>query len=169
MAAAERAGWMDNQASEALRETIEKEKKITQEHMRRQQEAGKVPATPELEARLATATASLSPKKNLGGDVLAKEPEIPAALRTLKENPELGVMSELSVSMWKGCNSAYCFRDPAEMRSVAKDDYKWDEEEIAFMKEEGLLDKTHNRRRDKFTQYVEAAAIHNKMMKQSQS
>lgn len=54
---------------------------------------------------------------------------------------------------------------PWALRSVTKEDYVWDEEEIAFMKAQGEFEKNHIRRRDKFTHYVEAAAQHNNRMR----
>jgi len=49
--------------------------------------------------------------------------------------------------------------------SCLQDDFIWNQEEIDFMKEQHLLDKTNNRKRDNFTRYVEAAAAHNKLLK----
>jgi hypothetical protein len=41
----------------------------------------------------------------------------------------------------------------------------YDQEEIEFMKEQGFLDKTHNRRRDEFVMFVEAYAKQSNLLK----
>lgn len=46
-----------------------------------------------------------------------------------------------------------------------KEHFIWDEEEIEFMKQQRILDKTFNRRRDEFTNYVEKRAQYAQMTK----
>ena len=46
------------------------------------------------------------------------------------------------------------------MASTMQADYTWDEAAIDEMKAQRFLDKTHNRRRDEHTRYVEARAMH---------
>ena len=55
-------------------------------------------------------------------------------------------------------------RDGATLTSTMKDDYIYDEAEIDFMKQQRFLDKTHNRRRDEHTKYVECRALYEAMM-----
>lgn len=50
-------------------------------------------------------------------------------------------------------------RDGAKVLSLAKEDYVWDADEIAFMKQQGMLNKRHNRRRDEHTRFIEAQAL----------
>ena len=56
-------------------------------------------------------------------------------------------------------------RDGATQTSVMKEDFVWDEEEIDFMKQQRFLDKTHNRRRDAHTHFVECRALYDAMTK----
>ena len=56
-------------------------------------------------------------------------------------------------------------RDGGKLASTMKDDFVWDEEEIDFMKQQRLLDKKHNRRRDDYTHYVECRAKYDAMTK----
>lgn len=61
------------------------------------------------------------------------------------------MMNEIGRSLWKNGNARY---DPGTMNIQAhyKDDFEYDPDEIE------PVDKTHFRRRDTFTNYVEAAA-----------
>lgn len=60
--------------------------------------------------------------------------------------------------------AGYIVRDPKTTISTAKSDFIWDEEEIDYMKQQGLLDKTFYRRRDEQTHYVECKAMYDAMM-----
>jgi hypothetical protein len=44
------------------------------------------------------------------------------------------------------------------MTSSTKQAYAYDTEAVAFMRMQGMFDKQHFKRRDEFSQYVEAAA-----------
>jgi hypothetical protein len=44
-----------------------------------------------------------------------------------------------------------------------KSDYIWNEAEIDLMKKQRFLDKTHNRRRDEHTKYIECRAMYEAM------
>lgn len=61
--------------------------------------------------------------------------------------------------------AGYVVRDGATQTSVMKEDFVWDEEEIDFMKQQRFLDKTHNRRRDAHTHFVECRALYDAMTK----
>ena len=71
----------------------------------------------------------------------------------------------------KHCNAftwpsaGYVVRDGGALASTMKADFVWDEEEIDFMKQQRFLDKTHNRRRDAHTHYVECRAKYDAMTK----
>jgi hypothetical protein len=56
-------------------------------------------------------------------------------------------------------------RDGAALVSTMKDEFVWDEEEIEFMKQQGMLDKQFNRRRDEHSKYVEAQAMFGKTLR----
>jgi hypothetical protein len=45
-----------------------------------------------------------------------------------------------------------------------KDDFIWNEEEIDYMKNQRMLDKRFNRRRDEHTHYMECRAFYESMM-----
>lgn len=60
--------------------------------------------------------------------------------------------------------SGYIVRDPNKTVSTSKSDFIWDEDEIDYMKQQRLLDKTFNRRRDEQTNYVECKALYEAMM-----
>jgi hypothetical protein len=55
-------------------------------------------------------------------------------------------------------------RDGNAVVSTMKEDFIWDEEEIDLMKAQRFLDKTHNRRRDEHTKYIECRALYEHMM-----
>lgn len=60
--------------------------------------------------------------------------------------------------------AGYVVRDPKTTISTAKSDFIWDEDEIDHMKQQRLLEKTFNRRRDEQTHYVECKAMYDAMM-----
>jgi hypothetical protein len=60
-------------------------------------------------------------------------------------------------------HAGYVVRNGPAMASTMKNDFIWDEEEIDFMKQQRLLDKTHNRRRDEHTHYIERRAMYEAM------
>lgn len=66
---------------------------------------------------------------------------------------------KMSRALWASCNPAYYVRDGRRLVSTMKDTFTWDDEEIDFMRQQRLCDKTHNRRRDDFTRYVECKAL----------
>lgn len=84
--------------------------------------------------------------------------EDPEFLTALKQDPEQAFATTLSKSMWSKVCPGYMVRDGPRLASAMQSDYIWDEEEIAYMKEQGEFDKTNNRRRDDFVQYAEALA-----------
>lgn len=55
-------------------------------------------------------------------------------------------------------------RNPNTTISTMKDDFIWNEEEIEYMKQQRMLDKTFNRRRDEHTHYMECRAFYEAMM-----
>lgn len=61
--------------------------------------------------------------------------------------------------------AGYFVRDGHKITSTMKEHFTWDEEEIDFMKQQRILDKTFNRRRDEFTRYVEKRAQYQAMTK----
>lgn len=58
-------------------------------------------------------------------------------------------MHACSKHMWTS-NPGYVMRNGGTMASVGKTDMVYDQEELAYMREQGFLEKTHNRRRDDF-------------------
>jgi hypothetical protein len=55
-------------------------------------------------------------------------------------------------------------RNPRTTISTMKDDFIWNEEEIDYMKNQRMLDKRFNRRRDEHTHYMECRAFYESMM-----
>lgn len=49
-------------------------------------------------------------------------------------------------------------RDGPSMTSSTKAAYAYDAEAVAFMRAQGMFSSQHHKRRDEFSQYVEAAA-----------
>ena len=70
---------------------------------------------------------------------------------------ESALTTTISKSIYQTSNPGYIVRDGSKLAGTTHKDYVYDEEEIAFMKEQGFFDKTHNRRRDEFVMYVEAS------------
>lgn len=68
--------------------------------------------------------------------------------------------NQIGANMWRTCNPAYDARS-MNTTSVTKAEFTYDPEEIE------PVDKTHFRRRDKFTFYVEAAAKSHNLAKAS--
>jgi hypothetical protein len=62
-------------------------------------------------------------------------------------------------------HAGYFVRDGPKVISTTKQDYVWNEEEIEFMKQQGMLDKTFNRRRDEHTKFIEARALLSKTLR----
>lgn len=143
MSGVERVEYMDNQRSQILTETYQREKRIQRQYFKEQEAAGRiipVPPTP--------------PQVHKS---LLETQGVPEYVTTLYQDPEQRMASTISKNIWKS-NPGYIQRDGLHQTSAMKQDFVWDQEEIDFMKEQGLLDKKHNRRRDEFVSYVEAAA-----------
>lgn len=142
---------MDAQKAAMMTETILKEKKIQRQYYKSQQEAGKLTVQePPVETIRPSAMDTVT---------------IPSHVMTTKMNPELNMGMSLSQSMWAASNPGYILRDGNAIKSTSKADYVWDQEEIDFMKAQGQLDKTFNRKRDDFSQYVEASSKMNMLIK----
>ncbi|KAK9810013.1 hypothetical protein WJX72_003338 [[Myrmecia] bisecta] len=119
-----------------LEEQIRKEFKILGNYLKQQEEAGLIhprPPTP--------------PRPRETGPI-----GTPELIATMASNPNEAMNLNLSRNLWVSANPGYTFRDAAQLTSVMKTDYVWDEEEIDFMKAQGDLDKRFNRKRDDISQ-----------------
>ncbi|GLC44080.1 hypothetical protein PLESTB_000931500 [Pleodorina starrii] len=143
MSSVDRVAYMDNTRSSQITEQINREKDIQRKYFQEQEAAGRIvpkPPTPPPERKSLLETVG-----------------IPEHVKTIKQDPEQALSLSISKHTWKA-NPGYLVRDGPSMASVMKKDFTWDEEEIQLMKEQGLLDKKFNRRRDEFVDYSEASA-----------
>eukprot|EP00195_Chlamydomonas_chlamydogama_P006944 CAMPEP_0202890078 /NCGR_PEP_ID=MMETSP1392-20130828/594_1 /ASSEMBLY_ACC=CAM_ASM_000868 /TAXON_ID=225041 /ORGANISM="Chlamydomonas chlamydogama, Strain SAG 11-48b" /LENGTH=146 /DNA_ID=CAMNT_0049573569 /DNA_START=207 /DNA_END=650 /DNA_ORIENTATION=+ len=130
-------------AAQTMSEHIAKEKKLQRQYFQQQAAAGTIrekPPTPKTMGKSALDTVG-----------------VPEHIQTLRTDPEQSLSLTISKNMWTS-NPGYIVRDGARMTSTSKQDFVYDEEEVEFMKQQGYLNKNHNRRRDEFVMYVEAHA-----------
>mmetsp|Transcript_4512 Transcript_4512/g.7632 ORF Transcript_4512/g.7632 Transcript_4512/m.7632 type:complete len:155 (+) Transcript_4512:178-642(+) len=154
MSGVERVEYMDNQKSGMMTEAIQKERKIQRQYFKQQEAAGLIkPAGPPAAQHY---------------DSLVDTVQMPDHMRTLQEDPIMNMNSTISKSLWSQSNPGYIVRDGQHMASSFKKEFVYDQEEVDYMRSLGYLDKTHNRRRDEFTRYVEAAARSKALSKGSQ-
>ncbi|MEW5299366.1 MAG: hypothetical protein WDW38_004609 [Sanguina aurantia] len=143
MSAVERHAYMDNQKSSQMNEQILKERRIQRQYFQEQETAGRLPVhtpTPPPVSRSALETVG-----------------VPDFIHKIKDDPEAAMGLCISKAMLKSI-PGYLTRDGPRMASQMKRDYVYDAEEVEYMRSLGHLDKTHNRKRDEFVLYVEAAA-----------
>ncbi|KAK3239506.1 hypothetical protein CYMTET_50573 [Cymbomonas tetramitiformis] len=143
MTAVERTGYMDVHKSNLLKEAFDKETKCRDAFAKKMEQENGFASNFKIE----------EPK------TLTPPPVIPAAPKSMSQqerDAKLGV--ELSKNLWRRCNPGYSIGS-ATCQSTAKSDFCYDPEELE------PVDKTKNRRRDDFTNYVEASSRHNLMMK----
>jgi hypothetical protein len=115
--------------------------RIVQQQFKRMEEMGLVPQTPpEVRMKKAAAAAGAG-AAGAGLDASARALPLPPQLRTLRADPELMKTTEISKNLWNSCNPAYTLRDPARLKSTMKSDFVIDQEELQYMKEQGLFDK----------------------------
>lgn len=144
MSAVERVEYMDNMRSAQMSEVMQRERRIQRDYFRELEAKGKVmpvPPTPEKK--------HLSPTEEVG---------VPEHVRTVKMDPELNMGTSISKHMWAGAAPGYIVRDGPRETTVSKKEYAYDAEEVEYMRQQGFMNKTHNRRRDEFVKYVEAHA-----------
>ncbi|KAG2451365.1 hypothetical protein HYH02_003968 [Chlamydomonas schloesseri] len=134
---------MDNIRANQITEQIVREKNLQRKYFQEQEAAGRI---------LPKAPTPPEPAKSLLETV-----GLPSHVQTIRQDPEQALSLSISKHMWTA-NPGYIVRDGPRTASVMKKDYVWDEEEIALMKEQGMLDKKFNRRRDEFVDYCEASA-----------
>lgn len=139
--------------SGALTEAILKEKEIQREYFRQAEAAGKVNPLPP------------SPKKKTQS--LIDTVGIPLHVTAMLNDAESALCTTISKSIYQGSNPGYIIRDGSRMVGTTHKDFAYDEEEIAWMKEQGFFDKTNNRRRDEFVSYVEASVKNRTLGKNS--
>uniref|UniRef100_A0A7R9VAV6 Uncharacterized protein n=1 Tax=Chlamydomonas euryale TaxID=1486919 RepID=A0A7R9VAV6_9CHLO len=149
MSAVERAGYFDSMAAAGLTESILKEKKIQRAYFQKQEAAGLITARPPPPAPQ-TQTAL----ERFG---------VPDHVRAMAADPEQSIALNTSKNLMTSV-PGYIVRDGPHMASSTHRAYAYDEEEVEFMKQQGFLDKTHNRRRDEFVTYVEAFAKQQNLM-----
>ncbi|GMH42537.1 hypothetical protein BSKO_10456 [Bryopsis sp. KO-2023] len=155
MSAFERVEYMDSQKSAMMEEAIRREQRVQRKFLREQEESGKIKPCKEEKG--------IPP-----GTTIGRRFDVPDFTKTIKQDPELAMGAQLSRSMWVS-NPGYLQRDGQQTVSSFKQDYVWDEEELATMKKFGMLDKDHFRRRDEFTRYVEASAKYSMLTKKASS
>lgn len=150
MSAVERAGYMDNIAAAAITETIAKEKKLQREYFKQQEALGKIKVVQD-------------PQKQVSKQTL-EAVGVPGYVTRQMADPVESMTLATSKSMWTS-NPGYIVRDGSKLASVSQQDFVYNQEEIEFMKQQGYLNKTHNRRRDEFVMFVEAHAKQVNLMK----
>lgn len=129
---------MDNQATGIMREAIEKEAKWMQRGMKQLEDAGVIPRIEE-EGEDAGASGRATGSRKVGLSTM--DVERPRQLDRLAGDVELKRTTELSKTLWSSANASYLLRDGEALRSVAKSDYVWDSDELAYMKAQGEFDK----------------------------
>jgi hypothetical protein len=117
--------------------------RIQREYFKQQEAAGKLSLAPP------------SPKKMAKS--LVDTVGIPPHVTQIMSDAESALCNTISKSIYQTSNPGYIVRDGSKMAGTTHKDYVYDEEEVAWMKEQGFFDKTHNRRRDEFVMYVEAS------------
>lgn len=144
MSSVERHGLMDNGLAMDLTEMILKEKKIQRKYFEQQEAAGKLAPMPP------------TPKRQ--GQTALQRLGVPQHVTRTLEDAESAMANTISKGIYGASNPGYIVRDGSKLAGTTHKDFAYDEEEIAYMKQQGFLDKTHNRRRDEFVMYVEAHA-----------
>eukprot|EP00892_Ulva_mutabilis_P005848 jgi/Ulvmu1/3635/UM017_0047.1 len=150
MGSVERADYMDNIKVAEVEQTIQKVKELQRQYFREQERLGKIQLRPPTPAK---AKQSLQEKYGL-----------PEHLAPMRKDPETAIALTFSRQLWGNAVPGYVVRDPTKTISQSKADFIWDEDEIDYMKQQRLLDKTFNRRRDDQTHYVECKALYDAMM-----
>ncbi|KAL3142284.1 hypothetical protein ABBQ38_002627 [Trebouxia sp. C0009 RCD-2024] len=143
---------MDASKAAQMEEVIKKEQRIQARAEEWQRAAGLLPPEPKLCSYQATKPEPV--------------PE-PALMSTVHGDPEAFMTLNLSRNLNQGANPAYQLRDGFQTQSCMKADFNWDQEEIDFMKSQGLLDKTFNRRRDEQSMYMEESCKFKHLMKRA--
>ncbi|KAK9822284.1 hypothetical protein WJX74_002629 [Apatococcus lobatus] len=139
---------LDASKAAQLEEQYKKERRLQKQVLIQQEAAGLIHPKPPV---------GWVDKKNRA-KIPAGPVEPPALLtRTMPTDPAQAMGLTLSRNLWASANPAYVFRDPMYTVSAYKQDYLWDEDEIAVLRANGDLDKRFNRRRDDMTRYVEAS------------
>lgn len=143
MSGVERVQYMDNQRSAIISETIAKEKKLQRQYFEEQEAAGRIKP--------------YHPTKSVSTESSVQRIQVPEFVHNVKLAPEQCMADSLSRNMWTS-NPGYIIRNGTTLTSLTKSDYDWKQEEIEKMKHFGEFQKQHNRRKDEFTDYMEAAA-----------
>uniref|UniRef100_A0A7S0X074 Uncharacterized protein n=1 Tax=Chlamydomonas leiostraca TaxID=1034604 RepID=A0A7S0X074_9CHLO len=154
MSGVERVEYFDNAKNSMVTEQISKEKRIQRNYFREQEAKGLVvpkPPTPPAQHKTLLETVG-----------------VPDHLETLRQDPIQSMNTSISKHMWT-CNPGYLVRDGPHMTSASKRDFTYDQEELAYLRAQGYLEKTHNRRRDDFVMYVEAASKMTHLLKGGQA
>ena len=113
----------------------------------------------ELEAAEAAASASAPGGSAATHAATAKPGYAPPDLSNLTQREkDSRLANELGKNMWRKCNPGYV-SGSMKVQSQAKNDYQYDPEEVE------PVNRANFRRRDTFTNYVEAAAKYNNIMK----
>mmetsp|Transcript_19801 Transcript_19801/g.62985 ORF Transcript_19801/g.62985 Transcript_19801/m.62985 type:complete len:149 (+) Transcript_19801:184-630(+) len=145
MSAVERVGWLDNAKSNAIKESIVKEEKLAMESFLAQ-ERQREEDDPEYAPLVYEAPSLYAPKP----PTPVMEPQ----------DPQHKLMDDLSRNLWRGSNPGYTL-GASRVQSLTKDDFVYDPDELE------PCDKTHFRKRDNFTNYIEASARYKLLMKKN--
>ena len=138
---------VDTNASNVITEAIDKETRVYYKQLDKAEREGLV--------------------IDAGDQKKPRAPEEPPKLPAM--DSEQSMAFELSRCLWRSANPGYNVKaGPAFTCSSSKDDFQWRGEELEFFREMGMLEKTNNRTRDAFSQYVEASAQFKLLMKKAQ-
>ncbi|ACO62284.1 flagellar associated protein [Micromonas commoda] len=155
-----RAAWFDSAVNQQKTELFNKEDKwaavgMRQDYAKELADLEREEAEAKAAAEAAAADATQEGEEEWVG---GRETVDPSTLSQWERDNRM--TNQIGANMWRTCNPAYDARS-MNTTSVTKAEFTYDPEEIE------PVDKTHFRRRDKFTFYVEAAAKSHNLAKAS--
>eukprot|EP00899_Mesostigma_viride_P015045 jgi/Mesvir1/23541/Mv18242-RA.1 len=146
----DRVGWMDNRKNMMIQEIIRKEDAVRNDFL----------DAMAAEKALKDEDLGLTPPRTPSSPAPRTQATMTTTLRKPPANEEERLAEEMSKNLWSSMGTG--FASPSRrMQSTAKAQFTYDEEEVE------LPDKKNFRKRDDFSNYVEAAARHKMVMKKA--
>ena len=142
---------MDTQRTNFLKEVYTKEEQIRQQFF---VNSGMLDDDINNDAEDNATTSDYEAAKNAATERVALQPAV------TENELNMRLQLELSKNMWKRCNPGFNHAAVSTL-STTQEEFLYDEDNI------DPVDKTHCRRRDKFTSYVESSARYKLLMKKS--
>mmetsp|Transcript_1594 Transcript_1594/g.2271 ORF Transcript_1594/g.2271 Transcript_1594/m.2271 type:complete len:159 (+) Transcript_1594:188-664(+) len=152
MTGVERHMIMDTHLSEILKETYQKEERVRDKFIQKEDHKRRAKKMEEMKDGLEKGTF-----KAVEQIKEAPPPPVPSPKKLTMKEMEAKLSVELSKNLWRRSNPAYNIGSHSTL-STNVETYSYN---VAEMEP---LDKTHCRRRDEFTNYVEAASRYKQLM-----